>query len=353
VLKSSGIFCPLSPITSTCKPENLAELRANRDSDLEDFRHGAYCSGCGKTRSQWLAEGQPFPHPGERPVTPTQKEIDVRAAEWETKLNELWKSVTHEQRNINGQIAVVKEQQRELAQTIKRSMIDSLNAAREAGRMIPEEWDTEKVSIEARIKEKKKLLTGLDALQAKLRLGKEIEATKEMNQAYETQKNVLRGQLHYLSEDLQRSDVQRQLDKAEWSQKVLSLRQSFQRGGAAVGMYLSPPVWTAPELTLSAVGVGITVGQDKLGFSAGKAKLEAANDWLNGQQDLTLILESGAGQLGGIAGGMKRTTTWTPDGVVTKEDPFVTGNLSDALIPNGRKATVTPDGLKVENNPKR
>lgn len=50
------------------------ETERERDRTLEELRNGAFCTGCGKTRSVIEAAGETFPHPGQqrRPATPEE-----------------------------------------------------------------------------------------------------------------------------------------------------------------------------------------------------------------------------------------------------------------------------------------
>jgi hypothetical protein len=64
----------------------LADLAVERKAALEDLRNGAFCTGCGRTRSELLARGESFPHPGQqsRPATPeelakAEQDFDNRA----------------------------------------------------------------------------------------------------------------------------------------------------------------------------------------------------------------------------------------------------------------------------------
>ncbi|MFN7696123.1 MAG: hypothetical protein ACK5O3_18960 [Burkholderiales bacterium] len=53
----------------------VRELESQRDALMAEYRDGLFCSGCGQTRSQILAKGEPFPHPGETIVRPTGQQI--------------------------------------------------------------------------------------------------------------------------------------------------------------------------------------------------------------------------------------------------------------------------------------
>ena len=54
--------------------QDLSELLRERDRTMDELRHGAFCTGCGKTRSVIEAAGETFPHPGQqrRPATPEE-----------------------------------------------------------------------------------------------------------------------------------------------------------------------------------------------------------------------------------------------------------------------------------------
>src|SRR5438128_1562168 len=45
----------------------LAKLKRELEQALADLREGAFCDGCGRTRSDLLSHGEPFPHPNQHP----------------------------------------------------------------------------------------------------------------------------------------------------------------------------------------------------------------------------------------------------------------------------------------------
>lgn len=74
----------------------LANLQNEKTTALEDMRAGAFCTGCGETRTALLSRGEPFPHPGQasRPATPEEllaaaKKYDEKIAKLRAKLNDL------------------------------------------------------------------------------------------------------------------------------------------------------------------------------------------------------------------------------------------------------------------------
>ncbi|WP_156520960.1 hypothetical protein [Magnetospirillum moscoviense] len=67
----------------------LADLMAERDIKLEEYRSGLFCSGCGLTRSEIHAKGETFPHPGQRIVQPTPEEIEAKERELQAPIDRL------------------------------------------------------------------------------------------------------------------------------------------------------------------------------------------------------------------------------------------------------------------------
>jgi hypothetical protein len=59
----------------------LADLVEQMNIKMEEYRSGLFCSGCEKTKSEILAKGETFPHPGQRVIRPTQDQIDAKERE--------------------------------------------------------------------------------------------------------------------------------------------------------------------------------------------------------------------------------------------------------------------------------
>lgn len=59
----------------------LSDLRRKRESELEEYRSGLFCSGCNKTRSQILALGENFPHSGQSIIRATPAQIEAKDKE--------------------------------------------------------------------------------------------------------------------------------------------------------------------------------------------------------------------------------------------------------------------------------
>jgi hypothetical protein len=53
----------------------LSEMKRRNEALLAEYRNGLFCSGCNQTRSQILAKGERFPHPGQQVLRPTPQQI--------------------------------------------------------------------------------------------------------------------------------------------------------------------------------------------------------------------------------------------------------------------------------------
>lgn len=58
----------------------INQQRDKNERDLNEYRQGLFCSGCGRTRSDILSSGEQFPHRGETIVRPTAAQIAEKAA---------------------------------------------------------------------------------------------------------------------------------------------------------------------------------------------------------------------------------------------------------------------------------
>lgn len=67
----------------------LADLIEQMNIKMEEYRSGLFCSGCQKTKSEILATGSSFPHPGQQVVRPTQDEIDAKERELQAPIDRL------------------------------------------------------------------------------------------------------------------------------------------------------------------------------------------------------------------------------------------------------------------------
>jgi hypothetical protein len=56
----------------------LSETKRRNEALLAEYRNGMFCSGCNQTRSQILAKGESFPHPGQQVIRPTPQQIQSK-----------------------------------------------------------------------------------------------------------------------------------------------------------------------------------------------------------------------------------------------------------------------------------
>lgn len=84
----------IKPIEGT--KNRLLDLEYKKKRELDEYRRGEFCTGCGQTRSEIEAKGEHFPHPGQsiRPATPEEleqcrKKWDALIAQARKELDEL------------------------------------------------------------------------------------------------------------------------------------------------------------------------------------------------------------------------------------------------------------------------
>lgn len=85
----------------------------DRDSKLEEYRQGLFCSGCGKTRSEILAKGEQFPHPGQTIIRPTPEQIAAKEKELQgviDRLAEELKKAKARKAELEPDIGAIREQ---------------------------------------------------------------------------------------------------------------------------------------------------------------------------------------------------------------------------------------------------
>lgn len=61
--------------------DEIAAFVARKERLLEEYRNGLFCSGCNKTKSEILAKGETFPHPGQSIIRPTPAQIAAKERE--------------------------------------------------------------------------------------------------------------------------------------------------------------------------------------------------------------------------------------------------------------------------------
>lgn len=66
--------------------KTLAKLRDELADTLAELRSGAFCTGCGRTRSDLLAKGESFPHPGQRSRPATPEELAKAERDFEARM---------------------------------------------------------------------------------------------------------------------------------------------------------------------------------------------------------------------------------------------------------------------------
>jgi hypothetical protein len=69
--------------------KKIADAERNKAAKLQEFRDGQFCSGCNQTRSEILAKGEQFPHPGQSVVRATPQQIAQKEAQLNAEIDKL------------------------------------------------------------------------------------------------------------------------------------------------------------------------------------------------------------------------------------------------------------------------
>lgn len=67
----------------------ISTLKDEKEQKLGEYRSGLFCSGCNKTKSEILASGSTFPHPGRRVIRPTPEQIEAKDRELQAPIDQL------------------------------------------------------------------------------------------------------------------------------------------------------------------------------------------------------------------------------------------------------------------------
>lgn len=67
----------------------IPQLQREKERVLDEYRRGAFCGGCGQTRSQLEAKGEPFPHPNQEIVAATPEQLAAKEREYNQRIDSL------------------------------------------------------------------------------------------------------------------------------------------------------------------------------------------------------------------------------------------------------------------------
>ena len=85
----------------------------NKEADLEEYRQGLFCSGCGQTRSQILAKGEQFPHSGQTIIKATPDQIARRERELDEgiqRLRDQLRKVGDDKKPLDGDLTRIRKE---------------------------------------------------------------------------------------------------------------------------------------------------------------------------------------------------------------------------------------------------
>jgi len=85
--------------------QRLAALRQEMVAKMEEYRNGLFCSGCNQTKSEILAKGETFPHPGQHEIRPTPQQIADKERELQAPIDEAEHKLTQNRQQRTKDLA--------------------------------------------------------------------------------------------------------------------------------------------------------------------------------------------------------------------------------------------------------
>lgn len=85
------------------------QAEINKESVLDEFRNGMFCSGCNQTRSQILAKGESFPHSGQSIIRATAEQIAAKEQELNVAINRLRSALNEAIQRVKRLVEDLKE----------------------------------------------------------------------------------------------------------------------------------------------------------------------------------------------------------------------------------------------------
>lgn len=100
LLEQGALTKPLEMELEQAKKDELA-IEQKKIIEMDEIRSGQFCSGCMKTRSEFLANGETiFPHPGQSIVPGTPQQLEDREKKFDNKLFEARQAISAIESNI-------------------------------------------------------------------------------------------------------------------------------------------------------------------------------------------------------------------------------------------------------------
>lgn len=85
--------------------QTLADLTRERAATIEEMRRGAFCTGCGRTRSDIEGRGETFPHSGQRSRPATPEELANAEKSFDHRMDPLRKAIDRWQSELKTALA--------------------------------------------------------------------------------------------------------------------------------------------------------------------------------------------------------------------------------------------------------
>ena len=216
-----------------------SDLALQRDRALDEMRRGEFCSGCGQTRSEILAKGEQFPHPGQHIIVASPQQLEAKKREFDEKIN---KEKAEEYHALQDAQAAVQAKTDAAQQVINSYPLwRQALLSEDVGRA--KAWDEAVSSYKEEFDSYQKKLQSLDAAIARARASElQPQAIRELL----GEKEDCQANLRMMVYRAEREHFQRRMQEALFEQRIASGRKQLEGFISEVG---GPPLDVLTSLT--------------------------------------------------------------------------------------------------------
>lgn len=297
-----------------------SELEAEKEQAINELRHGQFCSGCMQTRSQILAKGEQFPHPGQRVIyaSATPAQMDAKRREYDGYID----NAKAREAGAYQEAAAAAQRKQTAAENVVRGF------ARWRTAMLAEDEARAKAWEGAVATYKRRLALGLDTMRrlnddiARLERA-ELKPPSRLAELQELRTRA-QAQLRQLSDEASEDYFSRNQETALFDQRVSKGRAELERfvgdvGGPLLGMPF--PLPNMPNsLPMGPVSIRTTQDSVELGAGIGKfkASIQMSSNWLKNSLNVDLSIGLAGGSIG-----IRQTTDRGAQGTTMTTTPII------------------------------
>jgi hypothetical protein len=336
-------------------PDRVHELEKHKESELDEYRRGQFCSGCGKTRSEILATGDQFPHPGQHVVLPTADQVDNKTREWDRKIE----TAKRQEQAAKARCIVLVKERNTITRNAETTLIEWKNAMLAADQKAAEAWERTLAEYKKAVRNTR-LMIGTSEQRLERERAKGPKASPDVLVGLRTGIDAVRGNLGNLAKQAKTDFFARQQNLASFEKTLADGKGEFVRILGAVGAR-AMIVPDLPSLGGSLPGTPFSADlkADSIEMSAGlamgeisgvlrlHAAMRASSDWLRNEMDVGVSLEAELPVIGAYGIGVANKTKYSASGVTSVMGPDVRSGNRETIRKGGSHQTPGPLDLMI------